>query len=375
MLVGGCNEAPKTTSQASEPSVQPSAPPSAPPSALPRALPRAQQRVNFGVTIAGAEFGSDGLSFCNEEPGALGVNYFHNNPWTFNWFHEEGVDLFRVPFRWERIQPLLGGPLEKVEIDRLVRIAEWAEEKGVRVIFDMHNFGRYSIRYQDKIVSAVINKKYDSQVLVSSDNLIDVWSKIIRACDAVEVTPWALGLMNEPHDMGLGNWRKISRSLVTGIRAMGSHHTLLVAGDGWSSAENWKKHHGAKTWIEDPLDKVIYEAHVYFDHDGAGRYGLSFSEELRRDPKIYDRPQQRLAPFLKWLKKNNARGIIGEIGVPNSIKPWESIVLEAMVLLQQHDVEMVYWAAGEWWGDYQMSIQPPIENSLGNDLFRILKKN
>jgi hypothetical protein len=46
-----------------------------------------------------------------------------------------------------------------------------------------------------------------------------------------------------------------------------------------------------------------------------------------------------------------------------------------MELLQQHDVEMVYWAAGEWWGDYQMSIQPPVENSLGNDLFRSLKKN
>lgn len=353
--------------QPSEPSVQSSVQPSAP--------PKAPRRVNFGVTIAGAEFGSDGLSFCNEDSGVLGVNYFYNKPWTFNWFHEEGVDLFRIPFRWERIQPLLGGPLDKVELDRLVRVAQWAEDKGVRVIFDMHNFGRYSIRYQDKIVSAVIDKKYDSQVLVSSENLIDVWSKIIRACDAAQATPWALGLMNEPHDMGLGNWRKISRSLVAGIREMGSKHTLLVAGDNWSSAENWKTSHGAKTWIEDPLDKVIYEAHVYFDHNGAGTYGLSFSEELRRDPKIYDRPQQRLAPFLKWLKKNNARGIIGEIGVPNSIKPWESVVLEAMALLQQHDVEMIYWAAGEWWGDYQMSIQPPVENSLGNDLFRSLKKN
>ncbi|MDG2310106.1 MAG: hypothetical protein P8L98_05960, partial [Planctomycetota bacterium] len=98
MLVSGCGEAPKATAQTSEPSAQPSV----------------QQRVNFGVTIAGAEFGSEALSFCNEAPGVLGVNYFHNKPWTFDWFQEEGVDLFRIPFRWERIQPQLGGPLDKV---------------------------------------------------------------------------------------------------------------------------------------------------------------------------------------------------------------------------------------------------------------------
>jgi len=355
LLVGACNEAPETTIPPTQ-------------SSLP-------QQVNFGVSIAGAEFGSDGLSFSNEQPGVLGEDYFHNKPWTFNWFQEEGVDLFRVPFRWERIQPQLNGPLDETELMRLLKIAEWASKKNVRVIFDLHNFGRYSILHEGEIISAVVDKKYNSQVLVSSDNLIDVWSKIIRACDTANVTPWALGLMNEPHDMGLGKWRKISRRLVLGIREMGSKHTLLVSGDGWSSAENWRKQHGAKTWIDDPLDNVLYEAHVYFDHDGAGKYGLSFGEELRRDPNMYERPRQRLQPFLEWLKKNNARGIIGEIGVPNSIKPWERVVRKAMLLLQQHDVEMIYWAAGEWWGDYPMSIQPPSKSSLGSDLFRSLTAN
>jgi len=355
LLVGACNESSDETT-------------------IPVA-PTAPQLVNFGVTIAGAEFGSDKASFCNEDIGQLGQDYFYNKPWTFNWFQQEGIDLFRIPFRWERIQPLLGGPLNESELDRLIKILRWSENKDVRVILDLHNFGRYSLRHNEKIVSAVVNKKYNGELLVSIADLIDVWAKIISACDDAGVTPWALGLMNEPHDMGFGNWRKISSQLVSGLREQGSTHTLLVSGDGWSSAENWKKQHGAKTWIDDPLDNSIYEAHVYFDHDGAGKYGLSFGEELRRDPNIYERPQQRLQPFLDWLKKNNARGIIGEIGIPNSIKPWERVAREAMLLLQQNDIEMVYWAAGERWGDYLMSIQPPSANSLGSDLFRSLKKN
>ncbi|MDP6963751.1 MAG: cellulase family glycosylhydrolase, partial [Planctomycetota bacterium] len=229
--------------------------------------------VNFGVSIAGAEFGSDALSFCNESPGVLGKDYFHNEPWTYNWFQGEGVDLFRIPFRWERIQPVLGGPLNKVEIERITSILEWAHKKDVRVILDLHNFGRYKLRHQGEILGAVINKKYQGEVLVKIEHLVDLWVRIIRACDSKSLEPWALGLMNEPHDMGFGNWRKISKKVVADIRASGSEHALLVAGDGWSSAENWKKNHGSKTWIDDPLDKIIYEAHVYFDFDGAGKYG------------------------------------------------------------------------------------------------------
>ncbi|MBC8370790.1 MAG: cellulase family glycosylhydrolase [Planctomycetes bacterium] len=356
LLVGACSEPASTNS-----------------SPVPK--PPTTQNVNFGVTLAGAEFGSDNLGFCNENPGVLGEDYFHNKPWTYNWFADEGVDLFRIPFRWERIQPKLNGPLDEIEIGRLTKILEWANKKNVRIILDLHNFGRYSVTHNNKIISAVIDKKYDGKVLVSTAHLVDVWRKISAACDVAKMQPWALGLMNEPHDMGMGKWLKISQQLVRELRASEVSQTLLVAGDGWSSAENWKKLHGGKTWIDDPLNKIIYEAHVYFDHDGAGKYGLSFGEELRRDPKLYDRPQQRLQPFLDWLKKNNARGLIGEIGVPNSIKPWERVAREAMQLLQQHNVEMCYWAAGEWWGDYPLSIQPPSANSLGNGLFRSLKNN
>ncbi|MAU93715.1 MAG: hypothetical protein CMJ93_05855 [Planctomycetes bacterium] len=56
LLVGGCGEALKATAQASEPSAQPSV----------------QQRVNFGVTIARAEFGVE-PGDCNKVAAARGV--------------------------------------------------------------------------------------------------------------------------------------------------------------------------------------------------------------------------------------------------------------------------------------------------------------
>src|SRR5258708_373742 len=60
-----------------------------------------------GVNLAGAEFGVR-RDFCNENPGAFGRDYTYNSEPSIAYFAERGITLFRVPFRWERIQPRLG---------------------------------------------------------------------------------------------------------------------------------------------------------------------------------------------------------------------------------------------------------------------------
>jgi endoglucanase len=58
-----------------------------------------------GVNLAGAEFGEGSL------PGTYGVNYIYPNNNEVGYFLDRGLNTFRLPFRWERLQPTLSTSL------------------------------------------------------------------------------------------------------------------------------------------------------------------------------------------------------------------------------------------------------------------------
>ena len=62
-----------------------------------------------GVNLCGAEFGETHL------PGVHGVDYTYNSEASFRYFASRGLGLLRLPLRWERLQPALGGPLDAVD--------------------------------------------------------------------------------------------------------------------------------------------------------------------------------------------------------------------------------------------------------------------
>src|SRR5687767_13699185 len=84
----------------------------------------------IGVSLSGAEFGTDKLGFSNRNPGACGREYNYNSPRTFKYFAENGISLFRIPVRWERLQPNLGGELNRAEVDRLRTAVQRAAKQG-----------------------------------------------------------------------------------------------------------------------------------------------------------------------------------------------------------------------------------------------------
>lgn len=62
----------------------------------------------------------------------------------------------------------------------------------------------------------------------------------------------------------------------------------------------------------------MYEAHIYFNHDNSGRYVGSYEVE-KAYPTI---GVDRLKPFVDWLREKNAKGFIGEFGVPANDPRW-----------------------------------------------------
>lgn len=69
-----------------------------------------------GVNLAGAEFGV-------ANPGEYNIDYIYpedaEQPPNYRYFIAAGMNTFRIPFRWERIQHAPGWKLDTTELGRL----------------------------------------------------------------------------------------------------------------------------------------------------------------------------------------------------------------------------------------------------------------
>lgn len=314
-----------------------------------------------GVSLAGPEFGAHLSEFSNQNPGSYGKEYTFPTEETIEYFSKAGVVLLRLPFRWERLQRELGGELEQQYLYYIKQVARLAASHRVYVILDVHNYGRYRLQHQGVAREFVIDEVHDGMVPVSRAHFTDLWRRLaveFRGNTAIV----GYGLMNEPHDMGTSDWKVISQAAVDAIRKYDRETAVIVAGDDWSSAERFPLANGPKPWIRDPAKHVVYEAHCYFDSDASGKYQQSFAEEARLDPDIAQRGLDRVKPFLNWCHRNHVRGLIGEYGTPPDPE-WRAVTLEFLKACQKSQVGVCYWAAGEWWGDYPLSVQPKTDQS------------
>lgn len=293
-----------------------------------------------GVNLAGAEFGA------TELPGIPGTHFTWNSRRSFSYFAARGLTLIRLPLLWERLQPTPGGPLDLAYLAGLRQAADWAAESGCRLVIELHNFGRYR--------GYAIDRQYGDAVRVSAVDLANLWVRLSLEF-AGHPAVHAYGLMNEPHDMT--GWKRISQTVVSAIREGGDGKLILIPGDEWSSASRWVEANGRAAWITDPAGHHAYEAHIYFDSDGSGQYRRSYQAELAQNPALPEIGRRRLDPFLGWCRENGVCGWVGEYGVPAD-PAWLGVLDGLLTALDAARMDGAYWAAGEWWGDYPLSLQP-----------------
>lgn len=326
-----------------------------------------------GVSLCGAEFAAERADFSNENPGIVGRDYAYNSERTVAYFCDQGLGLIRLPFRWERIQPRLGQPLDDAELKRLKTAVEWVRKHDGEAILDVHNYGRYCVLRRGKKHECVIDQRVGGAVVVSRHHFADLWRRLAQVFRD-EPAVYGYGLMNEPHDMGASDWQAISQAAVDAVRGEKDHKLILVAGDGWSNAHRFAEVNGARAWIKDPAAKVAYEAHCYFDHDCSGKYELDYVQELSRDAALEKRGDVRLKPFVRWCQKNRVAGFLGEFGIPAGDERWHKLLARFLRLLDDSGMDSCYWAAGERWGSYPLSIQPRGDFQQAAPPLRVLKR-
>jgi Cellulase (glycosyl hydrolase family 5) len=243
------------------------------------------ETVPRGVNVSGGEFKAPSVQavsdFSNAHPGVYNREYHYDGQATFTYLASRGVKLVRIPFRWERIQPHLGGPLDQDELKRLRAVVGRAHHAGLQVVLDLHNFGAY---YLFDGLRGVRRPLGSSEL--PSDRLVDVW---VRLSAAFRNNPAVLAysIMNEPTELqpGAGGlsparvWERSSQAVVDALRRYGDEKIIAVPGYGWSSVRGWSSRH-PRGWIRDPRRNFVYEAHHYFDLHHSGEYAFTYAEEL-----------------------------------------------------------------------------------------------
>ncbi len=205
----------------------------------------------------------------------------HLQPESLRYLAGRGVKLVRLPFNWERLQPTLKAPLADGEVAHLRSIIDLAATLGITVALDMHNFGGYYA--YDASVNTGRRQAIGSAGLPIS-TFADSWARIAAAFGSAPNVVW--DIMNEPARLpSVGTrtpalvWEQASQAAVTAIRNTGDRHEITVPGYGYSPAASWNTIH-PKAWITDPVAKIRYQAHQYWDTSLTGEYKRTYADEL-----------------------------------------------------------------------------------------------
>ena len=296
----------------------------------------ASQLCYRGVNLSGAEYG--------ERDGEVNVNYTYPSEETVSYFAGKGMNVVRLPFRWERLQPVLGQPLNGAELQRLKDAVDLIQKHGMAVVLDPHNYA-----YYDKIQL--------KQAPATDLAFGDFWARL--AVEFANRKGVSFGLMNEPHDIKAPDWLELANIAIRSIRTVGARNLILVPGTNWTGAHSWSADSlggGANATVmlgvKDPLDFYAFEFHQYLDTDSSGTHPVCDGT---------DSAKKGLTDVTDWLRKNGKHGFLGEFGVAANDGCLEGLKQVLDVMNTNSDVWLgwAYWAAGDWWpADEPMNIQP-----------------
>ena len=313
---------------------------------------RAGQFLYIGVNLAGAEFGEN-------FPGVYGQNYTYPTSSEVNYFIGKGMNTFRLPFRWERLQTTENAALNAVELGRIDTFVSQATSQGANVILDPHNFGRYypspSNVYSDPNPNTIIGAG------VPNSAFANFWSQIANQYKGNSHV--IFDLMNEPNGTSTEQWLGAANAAIAAIRATGAKNLILVPGNDYTTAQTWTSNsYGtpnatAMLGVVDPARNFAFDVHQYMDSDHSGT-----SPQINNNDPMTG--VERVTAITQWLHANGLKAFLGETAVANSsIGPAPSQIgaatMQNMLNYMQANSDVwigfTWWAGGPWWPGSQAS--------------------
>ena len=280
-----------------------------------------------GLNLSSAEWGAT-------VPGTFGKDYTYPTHAEIDRYGGLGMTVFRIPFRWERLQTSLNGNLDATELARLDDIVAYTTSKNARAIIDPHNYARY-------------NNVLIGSATVTSANLADLWGKLAAHYASNPLV--VFGLMNEPHDITVTAWLDAANAAIAAIRSAGASNLILVPGTNWTGAATWTTSNGMMINVVDSANNYVYEVHQYLDSDSSGTHTTCVSATIGTE---------RIMSFMAWLASNNKKGFLGEFGAGATADTQAqdqtcANALDSMLSSIESRPDLwlgwTYWSGGPWW--------------------------
>lgn len=298
-----------------------------------------QERLT-GVNLAGAEFNGKRL------PGTVYKDYTYPSSSELDYIASQGANIIRLPFLWDRVQPVANGPFDQAELGRLRTTVNSANAKGLCVLLDAHNYAKY---HGAKLTE---NLEDGSKI---SDAFVAFWLAMAKEFPNPDNT--IFGLMNEPATISVVDWAVIAKQTLAALRQANVTNQVFVGGGRWSGVHDWFAGLAASNATEfddlrDPLNRTSLEVHQYADKDYSGTH-TDITGTGCRPASDFD---NKFARITEWAKTNQQTLFLGEFGVPRSSECL--LTLTRFLELTDNPVwrGWTYWAAGSWWGNYPLAL-------------------
>ncbi|WP_162759432.1 glycoside hydrolase family 5 protein [Rhizobium sp. NFR12] len=283
----------------------------------------------IGVNLAGAEF------------GMIGGRWKWPHQKNMEYYLSLGVKVFRVPFKWNRLQPDIAKPPEPAALEGLDRIVERATGEGAVVLLDMHDYGR-----RDKIVIG------DGTSAATLESYAAFWGELAQRYGRNSLV-W-YGLMNEPHDQDPILNLNTQNAACAEIRRRGATGTVLFSGIAWTGAHSWTKTSNGTVMLQafDPADNYGFDMHQYLDKGFGGSNPIATEGIGKRI----------LKSATDWATQHRKRIFIGEFATGRTEASLRELrdLLDVMMAHPDIFLGATYWAGGGVWGNTnQQTVDPP----------------
>jgi endoglucanase len=273
----------------------------------------------LGVNLSGGEASTGNL------PGKIFTNYTYPTRGDVDLAYSKGARLFRIPIVVDRIQNGFNGPLYPQVAANLYPIIDYIRSKsGAIVILDWHNYG--------KRLGVVYGTGAWDDAAIADANI-----KLLAPYKAASANVW-VDLQNEPGSPP--NYWATQNSVIKKLRAAGYAGTVVVESTGYSNASAWASTASPNiASITDPLKKVVFSPHQYFDANASGTSSAcTAGSETRVDPAISD------------AQKRGYKILFGEVGWGNGANcaSVRSAVLKRFAA-STSVIGFTAWTLGSWY--------------------------
>lgn len=286
-----------------------------------------------GVNLAGAEFG--------DLLGVHGTEYLYPDLENARYYARLGFNLIRLPFKWERLEPNLGGGFDADEERRLTTLVSALTADGLYVVIDPHNYAKRRLRSDDWSRDYMIGSREVPQQAFAS-----LWRGLAeRFKDNTHVM---LGLMNEPADITIEDWLQAANAATRAIRDAGASNLILVPGVDYTGAHSWISSGNTRmAELQDPLGHFAFEVHQYFDRDSSGTSDRAQSATIGAE---------RIGAFQDWARTHGYKAFLGEFNGGRNDTGLAALDGICREMARNPDVWLGWaaWAGGPRWPEDDM---------------------